>query len=293
MPGLSDPTPPAPPIGYPAPLAASETHPEIKRAATGAALALTTYDVGESAQTIAKRIPATAKEAVAEAAQALHRPYSWSRGRIVYPQFGGLQPDRASVMVVVERMQGSPEGLCSESRTLDIRMSLEEGEWRFDRLASDGGQPVKRPASLSPEATAVLDNPRIELPDTARWDIHEGRVSDTLLGLMARAAQQVSFGVIVFDTGHPWEVFGTDRQSDHSRGLAVDLYRIDDNLIIDDREIGSKTHSFVTWLYEQGDVRQIGSPWALDGRGGRSFSDALHQDHIHIGVHRHLPAGLQ
>jgi hypothetical protein len=85
----------------------------------------------------------------------------------------------------------------------------------------------------------VLAHPRIELPDSAVWDIHRGRISDTLLAVMARAADEVDYGVVVLDTGHPWEIFGTDRQSDHTRGRAVDIYRVGDRNVVDDRADGS------------------------------------------------------
>jgi hypothetical protein len=204
----------------------------------------------------------------------------------VYPQLGGLLPERASVMTVIEQHIGTPTGIRSEVRTLDIRIGRDDEGWRFESLASNGGDPVPRPEELSPEAKAVLDNPRIELPDSARWDIHAGRVAPELLSLMARAAELVPFGVIVFDSGHPWNIFGTDRMSDHSRGIAVDVHRIGDRLVIDDRAEDSLTHRFVQWLFDQPDVARIGSPWALDGFGGRSFTDLLHQDHLHIAVSR-------
>lgn len=35
---------------------------------------------------------------------------------------------------------------------------------------------------------------------------------------------------------------------------------------------------------DQPEVSQIGAPWALDGYGGRSFTDVVHQDHLHVGV---------
>lgn len=248
---------------------------------------LTNYDTGDAAQDIVARLPErTSPEAAMPAALALHHEGSWSRGAIVYPQFGGLLPERASVMIVVEQTIGTPSGIRTEVRALDIRVGRDDEGWVFEQLASDGGEPVPRPDVLSPEAQAVLDNPRIELPDSARWDIHAGRVAPELLALMARAAEKAPFGVIVFDSGHPWNIFGTDRMSDHSRGVAVDVHRIGERLVIDDRAEGSQTHDFVTWLYDQPDLANIGSPWALDGFGGRSFTDLLHQDHLHIAVSR-------
>lgn len=276
-----------PPVARPAELSDSELERGLKQFAVEVAHALTNYEADDTAADIAARLPErSSPEAAMPAALALHHEGSWSRGRIVYPQFGGLLPERASVMIVVEQKIGTPAGIRTEIRALDIRIGRDAEGWRFEQLASDGGEPVPRPDVLSPEARAVLDNPRIELPDSARWDIHAGRVAPELLALMARAAEQEPIGVIVFDNGHPWNIFGTDRMSDHSRGVAVDVHRIGDRLVIDDRAEGSVTQDFVKWLYDQPDVANIGSPWALDGFGGRSFTDLLHQDHLHIAVPR-------
>ena len=276
-----------PAIEPPAELSDSELERGLKQFAVGVAHALTNYEADEAPGDIVSRLPERANpEAAMPAARALPPERSWSRGRLVYPQFGGLMPERASVMIVVEQQIGTPSGIRTETRTLDIRIGRDEEGWIFEQLASDGGDPVERPEVLSPEAEVVLDNPRIELPDSARWDIHAGRVAPELLALMARAAEHTPFGVIVFDSGHPWNIFGTDRMSDHSRGVAVDVHRIGDRLVIDDRAEGSVTHDFVSWLYDQPDLANIGSPWALDGFGGRSFTDLLHQDHLHIAVSR-------
>lgn len=255
------------------PVSPNETHPGLKEAASEVALALTNYDPGDP------------PPEVAGAGDELFVPDAWSRGQVIYPQLGGLGPTRASVMVVTQQMIGHGEDTLLFVRTLDVRMRIENGVWTFDFLASVGGTTVVPPSGLSAEALAVLNDPRIEMPDSARWDIFEGKVSHRLLRIMARLAELTPYGVTTLSQGHPYEVFGTDRQSDHSRGLAVDIYRIGGRLVIDDRAQGSQTYEIVRWLYEQPEIRQIGSPWALDGYGGRSFADALHQDHLHIAVY--------
>lgn len=245
-----------------------------------AALALTTYDATEGPTELAARLPPE----LAPFATALFRPARWSRGRIVYPQLGGLAPDNASVMVVVEQTTGTAGILDTEVRTLNIEVRRVGAQWRFERLISAGGAPVLPTAPLPAVALAVLSDPRIEMPDSARWDIVAGLVSDQLLHLLARLAERTSFSVVTLSAGHSWEIYGTPRQSDHSRGLAVDIYRLGERLVIDDRTPGSFTHDVVAWLYEQPEVARMGSPWALDGFGGRSFTDALHQDHLHVAV---------
>ncbi|RUT30397.1 hypothetical protein EMQ25_13910 [Arsenicitalea aurantiaca] len=251
--------------------------------ASAVALTLTQYDAGETPGAIAARLRQIGVDDP-DLARSLYVSGAASTGRIVYPQLGGLRPDTASVMTVIEQTLSTAEGVTTVSRTLDIRLRRIAGVWRFDTLASTGGEPPANPVPLSPAAIAVLDDTRIALPDSARWDIHAGAVSERLLSVMLRLADFAPYGVITLVTGHPWEIFGTDRQSDHSRGLALDVYRLSDRLVIEDRASGSLTHEAVRWLYSQPDIARIGSPWALDGFGGRSFTDALHQDHLHIAV---------
>lgn len=278
-------TPEPPPVAPPFALADDEVYPNAKRLAADVAQRLTTYDPDQSMAALVAGLDAVVDpDRLAEQASELHRPGVWSRGRVVYPQLGGVTPDSVSVMVTTEQRVGDAEGQRLKTRTLDIRLQLRDGDWVVDSLASDGGSPLPLPDDLSAEARAVLDDPRIELPDSARWDIIAGEVSPQLLRLMARAAEQTPYGVVVLSTGHPFEVFGTERQSLHTKGRAVDIYRVGERLVIDDREEGSATYRFLEWFYEQPEAGQIGAPWALDGFGGRSFTDVVHQDHLHVSV---------
>jgi hypothetical protein len=280
--------PPAPEPAPPYEPVAAETHPNAKALGAAVAQALTTYEPGEAlADVVARATDGRGERDDVEAARPLHHP-GWSRGEVHYPQFGGLTEDRCSIMVVVRQEVGRPDGSTrQEVRTVDVRLRLRDGTWVFDALASAGGEPVERPDDLPDEAVAVLDDERIELPDSARWDIHRGATSPELLALMHRLADRTGgYAVCVLESGHPINVFGTDRLSDHTRGRAVDIHRIADRLVIDDREEGSATDQAVAWLYEDGAEPIVGSPWALDGFGGRSFTDAVHQDHLHVAVPR-------
>jgi hypothetical protein len=284
-----EPSPPElPPAPDAAPLYApvdAETHPNAKAVGAAVAQLLTTYDPSTSIEeVVAAATDGAGGSEDVEAARPLHHPEGWSRGQVVYPQFGGLTEDRCSIMAVVRQTLGLPDGtLREEVRTVDVRLRISGGEWRFEALASAGGEPVERPEELPPEAEAVLDDPRIELPDSARWDIHRGATSPDLLALMSRLAEATGgYGVCVLESGHPINVFGTDRLSDHTRGRAVDIHRIADQLVIEDRHEGSGTDRAVSWLYDEPSRPIIGGPWALDGFGGRSFTDAVHQDHLHV-----------
>ena len=236
-------------------------------------------------KTMPPRSRRVSPQSVQAHAGALHHPGRWSRGRIYYPQLGGLSDTGASVMVVVEQMSGAGQEIRVEVRTLDIRVARSAGgQWGVTDIADLGGPPVGPPATLSGAALAVVNDPRIELPDSARWDIYEGRIAERLLVVMAQLAEITPYGVITLMRGHPETVFGTDRLSDHMRGLAFDIYVVGEALVIDEQARGSATYDVVEWLYAHPDVRQIGSPWALDGVGGKSFTDAVHKDHLHVAV---------
>ena len=227
---------------------------------------------------------AAERQHLRRAAAVLQHDGTWSRGSVVYPQLGGLQGDRTSVMVVVEQRFPHDAGIQAVTRTLDIRLvRQDDGSWEFDRLASVGGQPPG-PGEQTPAERALLADDRVTLPDSARWDLEAGDVSPVLVKLMSRMAERTSYDVVTLSSGHPFHVFATDRQSKHTKGQAVDIYLLSGERVVDLRQKGSRAHDLVRWLYDQPEVAEVGSPWALDGYGGRSFTDRVHQDHIHVGI---------
>ena len=88
----------------------------------------------------------------------------------------------------------------------------------------------------------------------------------------------------MLSSGHPFFVYATNRQSLHTAGRAVDLYSFDGVPINADHSRDSRIYELVEWLLAHPNVRSVGSPWDLDGPGGRSFTDEVHLDHIHIGL---------
>lgn len=264
----------------------NEVEAEAKTVAARVAEALTNYRLGAAADVPAAVTDDPARrDAVRGTAAPLLDDDRWSHGRVLYAQLGGRSSDRTSVMVVVEqRIGGGGDATTTTTRTLDVRLVRRDGAWAFDLLASSGGEPVPRPDDLPAEAVAVLDDDRISLPDSARWDIHAGEVDLRLLRVMTEIAERTPYGVVTLARGHPVHVFGTDRLSDHTRGRAVDIAVVADVPVVDDRHEASLTYELVDWLRSHPLVRQVGSPWALDGYGGRSFTDVVHQDHLHVAV---------
>jgi hypothetical protein len=262
---------------------AGEVEPEAKQLAADIAYALTTYEESDDPTARFSSIAGAAGvDLLAEAGEPLTHPGRWSRGLVVYPQLGGLTNERVSVMVVTRQTVGlGSEAEFSVVRTLDIRLVRGDAGWEFDALASAGG------AFDSIEdlalAGAVAANPRIEMPDSARLDILGGEISPVLLELMSDLADITPYGITVMATGHPYHVFETGRVSHHTLGRAIDINRVGERHVIDDRGADSATRALVQWLWEQSEVIQVGAPWDVDG-SGRSFANTVHQDHIHVAV---------
>ena len=217
-----------------------------------------------------------------------------STGAVVYPQFGGLSPlgadaRQSSVMVVVRQSLLSRGGaVTTVTRTLDVRLSRDGDRWQVTGVPDLGGEPVDRPRDLPPAAVRVLDDPRIALPDSARWDVHRGAVSPALLEVLSAAAELGDVGVTVLATGHPREVFGTDRLSAHTVGRAVDVWRLGTTAVVDDRSPGGPAAQVQAQALLDRRVSQVGSPPGTDqdGAGRRSFDDLVHEDHLHLAVRR-------
>jgi hypothetical protein len=257
---------------------------EAKQFAADIAYDLTTYDVSDSE--LMRLYDVAGRKGLGgliETSKPLNNLGKWSRGEVLYPQLGGLTDRRASVMVVTRQTVGSgPEPELSVVRTLDIRLVRGESGWEFEALASAGG------AFDSLEdlalAHAVAADPRIEMPDSARLDILEGGISPILLQVMSRIADITPYGVTVMATGHPYHVFETNRVSHHTSGRAIDINLVGGKHVIDDRAARSATRTLLQWLWENSDVIQVGSPWDVDGGSKRSFTNTVHQDHIHVAV---------
>ena len=199
-------SPDSPPIPDPFEPAPNEELADAKRLGAAVVHHLTNY--GPDSSLIQMVTDVTDDPALAGAlvprAQTVHYRGVWSRGTIHYAQLGGHLNDKASIMVVVRQVL-SVDGLeRAETRTMDVRVARDEsGAWAFEELASTGGQLVARPDDLSTLAAAVVDNPRIELPDSAIWDIYSGHTDAALLQVMADLAERTPYSVIVLHTGHP------------------------------------------------------------------------------------------
>jgi len=273
----------APPAPYePLP---GEPVPEVKSLAADVVQAIGTYPIGEgTVEAAAARLGGTVAPSVVEAALPLLDPAAASRTEIVYPQLAGLTGTEASVMLVYRQELATRSGERAVTRTADVRLTKAAEGWAVTAIASTGGEPPQDPGPLSAAAEAVLATEAIDLPDSARWDIQSGRIDDRVLELLLRLAEDHTLGVAVLATGHPEHVFGTRSVSNHTVGRAVDVWSIDGQAVVSQRDPGSPVQALVQELVDTRATTELGSPWDLDGVGmGVSFTNTVHQDHLHLG----------
>lgn len=296
------PAPPALPAVAAYVVVPGEVFPRAKAVAARFLEALLTYGSQEPPGASLERAlllgaPALDRQVLAQGAAPVLVPGAQSTAQVLYPQLGGLVPvgggaTYAVVMVVVVHRLLTSDGERREStRTVDLRLRVTNGEWAVEELGSVGGKPVPRPLSTGPAMARVLDDPRIVLPDSARWDLHSDRVDGRVVDLMSELAGRVPYSVTVLRTGHPENVVdGLDaRTSNHFLGRAVDVWALDGVPVVQQRgQRDSSAYALLEQVLVPGPANEIGVPngWDLDGPVRRLFDNAVHDDHFHIGFRR-------
>ena len=263
---------------------AEERYANGKRLAGRVAQRLATFGPRASAEKIASGVGAASRQAaqLERVVTPLLDPELRSAGEVIYVQLAGVTATTLGAMVVVrQHLEDAEGGRRLVVRVMDVRLHRDDGPWLLDQVASVGGTPIGRPSELSVAAARVLDHPNIQLPDTARWDIHRGDIDEGLLRSLADAADRWPIAVTVLRTGHPPNVWGTGRPSAHATGRAADIYAVDGTPVLLQRVKGGKARLLATAFLRAG-AAQIGSPWILPPGGRRSFTDAVHWDHIHV-----------
>lgn len=198
---------------------------------------------------------------------------------VVYPQLGGLLTNSASVMTVVRQHVRRGGDLVTSTRTYDIRVEFDGVTWRVVDVVPPTTLPGNAPSQAATELIAQLGP---ELPDTALQDLTSGGVDTRLVELLGRAAGVMQFSITVFAGGHPAEVYGTASPSNHTAGRGVDIWQVGGRSVFDQRGEPSSPARQLAELALAAGATEIGAPWDLDGPGGASFANDLHQDHLHL-----------
>lgn len=201
---------------------------------------------------------------------------------VIDAQYGGILADSASVLVVCRQWTKTGGAVKEGGTTVDVRLSRTAEGWEVTELhpARPGG-PAAR---LGAAARAVLTDKRISLPPASYADVRSGAVHDSVLRAMLRLAGTYELAVSVVRSGHPLDVFGTDRPSDHPPGRAFDVWRIDGHPVVDPATSRGLITAFMRAAAAAGSYN-VGGPVQLSGgaTANQFFSDDTHHDHVHVG----------
>lgn len=195
---------------------------------------------------------------------------------VVFAQYGGILSTTASVLVVTHPWPTVSDP--AAGTTYDVRLVKKGSTWSVTEVhPSDPGAPSR---TVSTAARQVLSLEQIDLSPAARADIASGQVHDSVLTAMLTLAGTYRLGVSVVRSGHPLDVFGTSRPSDHPVGRAFDTWRIDDQPVVAASTPRALVTAYMRAAASLGSYN-VGGP--VLPSGSQFFSDATHHDHVHIG----------
>ncbi|MFG1819935.1 hypothetical protein ACGFIF_39690 [Kribbella sp. NPDC049174] len=97
---------------------------------------------------------------------------------------------------------------------------------------------------------------------------------------MLELAKTYRIGISVIRSGHPLNVFGTNRPSDHPRGRAFDTWQINVRAVVAPSTPQTLITAYMRASASVGSYN-VGGPYQLSG--STYFSDQTHHHHIHAG----------
>ncbi|HUW77385.1 MAG TPA: hypothetical protein VMV52_01385 [Candidatus Nanopelagicaceae bacterium] len=193
-------------------------------------------------------------------------------------QYGGILSTSASVIVVVDQWRLLSDGsLQTGGTTLDIRLTKSSPHWRVVEVLP--AHPTGASTQISSPAQQVLQQSRIRLPYAAKADVLSGGIHDSVLKMLLRLSAIHVVDVSVMRSGHPHNVFGTSRKSDHTIGRAVDIWALDSKPLV--LPTNHTLAANAMRLAVAHGAYNVGGPILISGT--QYFSDRTHQDHIHLG----------
>ncbi|MFE3826906.1 hypothetical protein [Streptomyces sp. NPDC059092] len=259
-----------------------DVNPAVKLRAVQVVEAIGGWSAGQGGAAAAKRRVAAlgAAPSLVDAAGALLPAADEAALQVIDAQYGGILADSASVLVVCRQWTpGHATG--TTGTTVDVRLRRARPRWEVTALHP--ARPGAAAPSLPAAARRVLAESRIALPPAAEADIRSGHVHESVLRALLRLAGTYRMYVSVIRSGHPLDVFGTDRPSDHPRGRAFDVWQIDGHAVVDPATSRRLVETFMRDAAAAGSYN-VGGPVRLSGgAAGQFFTDDTHHDHVHAG----------
>ncbi|HEX6021407.1 MAG TPA: CHAP domain-containing protein, partial [Solirubrobacter sp.] len=143
-----------------------------------------------------------------------------------------------------------------------------------------GGAEVGTGGPPDPEALALLKNKNVILDDVGIADIKAGRIDPRVVAVLAKLSQEHEIKVSCMCSDHSKLTAGGSI-SNHFYGRGLDIAAIDGEIVGPGSTLAREVASELSSLDPNYRPNEIGSPWAISGPG--YFTDAAHQNHLHIG----------
>jgi hypothetical protein len=144
-------------------------------------------------------------------------------------------------------------------------------------LAADAGG-VALASEVVP--SALVGNPNVILTANARYDLESGAVDERLVALLEAIASRWRIGISVLKTGHS-KYTTSGSVSLHYSGRAADIYAVNGAAVNDSNAEAGVLVAWLNSLSGPGRPSEVGSPFAIRGQG--AWTDAAHDDHVHVG----------
>jgi cell wall-associated NlpC family hydrolase len=140
-------------------------------------------------------------------------------------------------------------------------------------------------------AERLLNDPHVQASANAQHDLAAGVVDPRLESALLDLASHHDIAISVIKTGHDEFVHGTTNVSNHFYGRALDISSVDGRPVDATNEAARAVAVALGQLGPSIRPTEIGSPWPIDGP--EYFSDADHQNHIHVGFDDPAPAKFE
>src|SRR3954453_242764 len=142
--------------------------------------------------------------------------------------------------------------------------------------ASDAGAS----AHGSHEALALLHDRRVTFDANGIADMKSGRMDPRIVSALSAISRNHRITISATISDHPRLTTGGS-VSNHSYGRAVDISVVDGRPVGPGNRAAHQVALSLARLPKSIRPTEVGSPWALPGSA--DFSDAAHQNHLHIG----------
>ena len=135
----------------------------------------------------------------------------------------------------------------------------------------------------SPQALALLDNDNIKFDADGVADLKAGRIDPRMVSLLDRISEKHKIVISAMCSDHPKLTTGGS-VSNHWLGRGLDIAMVDGRPVNPGNGAARELAQELSKMDSRIRPSEIGSPWQLAGPA--YFSDAAHQNHVHVGLRR-------